>query len=188
MWDNSRHLHSVSRSRWITFRYREYFHSTVRRGSHHWRISGPHLGPTWHCHYPGPDRYWFRRQRHPGSLKLEYPVLLDQPMPALSAYPREIVAAEKFEAMVSLDLANRRMKDFYDLFAISCLFSFDGATLASAISATFKRRSPFGELSFVHCAAIGYNARRIAAGCLSLSPHIYFHPAPGLRPGQPRTI
>ena len=76
----------------------------------------------------------------PGPVELEYPVLLDQPVPALNAYPRETVAAEKFEAIVVLDLANSRMKDFYDLLAMSRLFAFEGATLAAAIRATFARR------------------------------------------------
>ncbi len=76
----------------------------------------------------------------PGPLELEYPVLLDQPTPTLYAYPRETVAAEKFEAIVALDLANSRMKDFYDVLAMSRLFSFDGMTLAAAIRATFETR------------------------------------------------
>ena len=76
----------------------------------------------------------------PGASELEYPVLLDQPAPKLNAYPRDTVAAEKFEAMVALDLANSRMKDFYDLLAMSRLFAFDGTTLAAAIHATFERR------------------------------------------------
>ena len=76
----------------------------------------------------------------PGPLELEYPVLLDQPVPVLNAYPRETVAAEKFEAIVALDLANSRMKDFYDLLAMSRLFAFEGAMLAAAIRATFERR------------------------------------------------
>ena len=76
----------------------------------------------------------------PGPSELEYPVLLDQPAPKLNAYPRDTVAAEKFEAMVVLDLANSRMKDFYDLLAMSRLFAFEGATLAAAIHATFERR------------------------------------------------
>ena len=77
----------------------------------------------------------------PGPLELEYPVLLDQPTPTLYAYPRETVAAEKFEAIVALDLANSRMKDFYDLLAMSRLFAFEGVTLAAAIRATFERRA-----------------------------------------------
>lgn len=51
------------------------------------------------------------------------------------------MAAEKFEAIVALDLANSRMKDFYDLLAMSRLFTFDGVTLAAAIHATFERRA-----------------------------------------------
>lgn len=76
----------------------------------------------------------------PGPLQLEYPVLLDQPAPILNAYPRETVVAEKFEAIVALDLANSRMKDFYDLLTMSRRFAFEGATLATAIKATFERR------------------------------------------------
>ena len=77
----------------------------------------------------------------PGPLELEYPVLLDHPAPTLNAYPRDTMAAEKFEAIVALDLANSRMKDFYDLLAMSRLFAFEGATLAAAIRATFERRA-----------------------------------------------
>ena len=77
----------------------------------------------------------------PGPLELAYPVLLDQPAPRLNAYPRETVVAEKFEAIVALDLANSRMKDFYDLLAMSRLFEFEGTVLAAAIHATFERRA-----------------------------------------------
>ena len=77
----------------------------------------------------------------PGPLELVYPVLLDQPAPRLNAYPRESVVAEKFEAIVTLDLANSRMKDFYDLLAMSRLFEFEGTILAAAIRATFERRA-----------------------------------------------
>ncbi len=77
----------------------------------------------------------------PGPLEIEFPTLLDHPAPALQAYPRETVAAEKFQAIVALDLANSRMKDFYDLLAMSRLFMFEGVTLATAIGATFDKRA-----------------------------------------------
>ena len=77
----------------------------------------------------------------PGPLELEYPVLLDQPAPTVNAYPGNTVAAEKFEAIVALNLANSRMKDFYDLLAMSRLFAFDGVTLATAMRATFEGRA-----------------------------------------------
>ena len=77
----------------------------------------------------------------PAPMELEYPVLLDQPAPTLNSYLRETVAAEKFEAMVTRDLANSRMKDIYDLLAMSRLFDFHGPSLAEAIRATFERRA-----------------------------------------------
>jgi hypothetical protein len=58
----------------------------------------------------------------------------------LSAYPKESVVSEKFEAMVSLGIANSRMKDFYDLYILSAEFDFDGDLLSRAIEATFARR------------------------------------------------
>jgi hypothetical protein len=76
----------------------------------------------------------------PAPVEIEYPSLLDQPMARLLAYPPETVIAEKFQAMVALDMINTRLKDFYDLWAIAGTFTFDGPTLARAIAATFERR------------------------------------------------
>lgn len=76
----------------------------------------------------------------PGAQELEFPSLLAPEGPRLMAYPKETVVAEKLQAIVSLGRANSRMKDFYDLLALSRLFDFDGGTLVSAIRATFDRR------------------------------------------------
>jgi len=69
-----------------------------------------------------------------------FPALLDFPAPHLAMYPKETVIAEKLEAMVKLGLGNSRMKDFYDIWALSREFEFDGELLQKAIHATFKRR------------------------------------------------
>lgn len=76
----------------------------------------------------------------PKPVQTDFPTLLDFPAPRLAMYPRETVVAEKFEAMVKLGLANSRMKDFYDIWALSREFDFDGGVLSAAIQATFKRR------------------------------------------------
>ena len=76
----------------------------------------------------------------PAAQELEFPSLLTPEGPRLKAYPKETVVAEKLQAIVALGRANSRMKDFYDLLALSRLFDFDGRTLASAIHATFDRR------------------------------------------------
>jgi hypothetical protein len=42
--------------------------------------------------------------------------------------------------MVKLGIANTRMKDFHNLYALSRLFSFKGKVLSEAIVRTFERR------------------------------------------------
>ena len=76
----------------------------------------------------------------PKAITVEYPTLLGMPAPKLKAYPKETVVAEKYEAMVSLGIANSRMKDFYDLWVLSTQFEFTGAVLMKAVKATFERR------------------------------------------------
>jgi Nucleotidyl transferase AbiEii toxin, Type IV TA system len=68
------------------------------------------------------------------------PVLLDFPAPRLRSYPRETVIAEKFQAIVMLGRANSRMKDYYDIRALSRSYEFNEDALARAIAATFARR------------------------------------------------
>ncbi len=76
----------------------------------------------------------------PGLNEIELPVLLDQPAPNLRAYPYETVIAEKFQAMVTLGLANSRLKDFYDIWILAQTYVFKDDRLARAIAATFARR------------------------------------------------
>lgn len=76
----------------------------------------------------------------PGTEVVDYPVMLDFPVPRLQCYSRETVIAEKFQAMVVLGRANSRMKDFYDVWILSRSFRFDDTRLARAIAATFARR------------------------------------------------
>jgi len=76
----------------------------------------------------------------PGTVETEIPSVLGLPRAKLQTYPRESVVAEKFEAMVSLGLANSRMKDFYDLLSLSRELTFKGSVLSEAIQKTFARR------------------------------------------------
>lgn len=53
----------------------------------------------------------------PAPEPVEYPTILPElPAPRLRAYPRETVVAEKLEALVTLGIANSRMKDYFDLY------------------------------------------------------------------------
>jgi predicted nucleotidyltransferase component of viral defense system len=69
-----------------------------------------------------------------------FPVLLPMEAPLIRAYPREAAIAEKFNAMVVLDIRNSRMKDFYDVWFMANTWTFDLAPLRTAIFASFERR------------------------------------------------
>lgn len=74
------------------------------------------------------------------SYTIDYPSLLDMPTANIRAYPPATVVAEKFQAIVNLGLANGRMKDYYDLWAIPNAMEIEPAELDAAIRATFERR------------------------------------------------
>lgn len=77
---------------------------------------------------------------YPGRTRMSFPVLLDMEIPEVYAYSIYSVIAEKFEAFVSLGLANGRYKDFYDIYVLSANFDLDGSELKNAIIETFTHR------------------------------------------------
>lgn len=77
----------------------------------------------------------------PGGQLVHFPVLLPMERPLIRAYPKETAIAEKLHAMVILDMANSRMKDFHDIWFMSTHWSFNLGTLRAAITSTFERRN-----------------------------------------------
>lgn len=82
----------------------------------------------------------FGQAVRPEAVMETFPSLLGLPPPTLLAYPREVVVAEKFQAMTALGLTSSRMKDFFDVAYIAAKFEFDARRLAEAVEATFQRR------------------------------------------------
>ncbi len=76
----------------------------------------------------------------PGSNKREITTILDEDKFMIKTYPVEVVISEKFEAMISLALANSRMKDFYDIYMISKMCDIKGADIKKAIYETCRKR------------------------------------------------
>lgn len=77
----------------------------------------------------------------PEAQPIDYPTLLaDVPAPALRAYPKATVVAEKLHAVTILGMTNSRMKDFFDLWVLLHDATLDDAQLKHAIEATFARR------------------------------------------------
>jgi len=76
----------------------------------------------------------------PEPVEIELPQLLDFGKPVLMGYTPESTIAEKFQAMVVLDMVNTRMKDFYDIWLLSETLDLDIINLTAAIRETFARR------------------------------------------------
>lgn len=77
----------------------------------------------------------------PSPEEARLPTLIDGiPAPFLRTYPQVSSIAEKFESMVQLGIGNSRMKDFYDVWALSESFAFHGPELQEAVVGCFGRR------------------------------------------------
>ncbi len=77
----------------------------------------------------------------PRPKKIELPQLLDLGRPILWGYTPESTIAEKFQAMIVLDMVNTRMKDFYDIWLLLTTLDIDDKNLGIAIRKTFVRRN-----------------------------------------------
>lgn len=77
----------------------------------------------------------------PAPVEITLPELLDLGSPHLLGYTPESSIAEKFQAIVALDVTNTRYKDFYDIWLLSRDLEFDGMVLSKALETTFKQRN-----------------------------------------------
>jgi len=69
----------------------------------------------------------------PAPVWVDFPCLLDAPVPRIMAYPIETAIAEKFLAIAELGMENSRMKDYYDLHVIAKSWTIDPVVLYRAI-------------------------------------------------------
>lgn len=77
----------------------------------------------------------------PAPEAAHYPVMFDDmPAPTLRVYPKYTVVAEKLEAIITLGMANSRMKDYFDLWVILRDAQLDQEILVQAVDATLSRR------------------------------------------------
>jgi hypothetical protein len=77
----------------------------------------------------------------PKPIHIEYPSVLGLPRARLLAYTPETSIAEKFHVMLDRGRLNSRMKDFFDVWALSRALAFDGNVLATAVVATCRNRA-----------------------------------------------
>ncbi|RLL89075.1 hypothetical protein CN13_06610 [Petrotoga sp. HKA.pet.4.5] len=78
----------------------------------------------------------------PSEIQYKYKLLLENRNINIFAYNKETLLAEKIETIISRNILNSRMKDFYDIYIIFKLFDkeIDKNTLKEAIYETFTKR------------------------------------------------
>ncbi len=76
------------------------------------------------------------------EVQFEYKTLFDNETVNIMTYNYETIIAEKFEAIISRNIDNNRMKDYYDLYMFVNLKwnDIDKTTLRKAIFNTYKKR------------------------------------------------
>ncbi|MBY3432693.1 nucleotidyl transferase AbiEii/AbiGii toxin family protein [Rhizobium laguerreae] len=87
----------------------------------------------------------------PGAKKLEMPTLLDSvaPRPVVLAYPLETVISEKYHAMCMFGASNSRIKDFFDIWTLIRMHSFESHDLVRAVINTFEAQErPIPDMPF----------------------------------------
>lgn len=78
---------------------------------------------------------------HPPPKMIEYGSMFSElPLARIRAYPPETVIAEKFEAAVRFGDLSSRLKDHYDIWAVSRIFSFEMEVLVTSFKKTFRKR------------------------------------------------
>lgn len=77
---------------------------------------------------------------YPKPRIAEYPALLGGERPRLKVYPQYTVVAEKISAMIDRGMENTRLKDYFDIWALTETFPFELALLATAMSRTLVRK------------------------------------------------
>lgn len=83
------------------------------------------------------------------EIKFSYKTIFDESVINIMAYNVETIIAEKFEAVLSKNIENTRMKDYYDLYVFSTLKwnSVDEVLLKKAIYNTCNKRNSINYLN-----------------------------------------
>lgn len=124
----------------VAYDFSELRHETMSTNSEYQGIRFKFVGRLGQARIPMQIDIGFGDRVVPEAREMAFPTLLDMDPPLIVGYSMETVVAEKFEAALDLADLNSRMKDFYDIWALSQKYSFDGPSLQEAITATCARR------------------------------------------------
>ena len=76
----------------------------------------------------------------PGEIEFIFRLMFEDRSIRIWAYNIETVLAEKFETIITRSVATSRMRDFYDVFALTATQTFDADIFTAALKNTVKKR------------------------------------------------
>lgn len=77
----------------------------------------------------------------PGEIEYNYKMMFEDKALKIMTYNIESIIAEKFQTIISRNVLNSRMKDFYDLYYLIKYSTFSKDDLRLAIEKTFEKRN-----------------------------------------------
>ena len=77
----------------------------------------------------------------PREIEYKFKLLLEDREIQIMAYNIETVLAEKFESIITRGLTNTRMRDFYDIYILTMIQSFDNVIFHQALEKTALKRN-----------------------------------------------
>ena len=82
----------------------------------------------------------------PGAVEYSYNLMFEERAISIWTYNLETLLAEKLETIMARGTANTRMRDFYDIYAISRQETFSKEVLKKAFLATSTKRNTTGQI------------------------------------------
>lgn len=85
----------------------------------------------------------------PDVILYDFPLMFDDESVQISAYPLETILAEKYETIISRNVANTRARDFYDLHMLVAQFygNIRKDILKEAVQKTAEKRESMSEIN-----------------------------------------
>lgn len=83
----------------------------------------------------------------PREIEYDFKLIFEERAISIMAYNLETVLAEKFETTITRGVTNTRMRDFYDIYILTKLQTYDTKTFNAALEKTVEKRHTTEQLS-----------------------------------------
>ena len=83
----------------------------------------------------------------PQEIKYSYHLMFEDRAISIMAYNLETVLAEKFETIITRGVTTSRMRDFYDIYILTTVRTYDSGVYNAALEKTAEKRGTIGQMA-----------------------------------------